>query len=94
MTEHSQTEAWVTAAQRGDRLALAKLLTTCHPRLLARAEARMDPAIKAKRAPEDILQEVYLDVVRQIERFKHRGRGSFLSWLYAILDHEWEALSS
>ena len=87
MTEHSQTEAWVTAAQRGDRLALAKLLTTCHPRLLARAEARMDAAMRAKRGPDDILQDTYVQVVRRISQFEGSGLASFLTWAYAILDH-------
>jgi len=48
----------------------------------------MDAAIKAKAGPDDILQEVYMDAARQIERFEDRGPGSFLSWLYAILDHK------
>jgi RNA polymerase sigma-70 factor (ECF subfamily) len=88
MTERSPTEVWVTAAQRGDRHALAKLLTTYHRQLRARAEARIPAALRAKSNPDDILQEVYLDVVRQIDRFEDRGLGSFLNWVYAILDHK------
>jgi RNA polymerase sigma-70 factor (ECF subfamily) len=88
MTEPSQIEIWVAAAQRGDRLALTKLLTTCHQRLRARAEARLPAAVKVKRSPEGILQELYLDVFRQIERFEDRGPGSFLNWVYAILDRK------
>jgi RNA polymerase sigma-70 factor (ECF subfamily) len=48
----------------------------------------MDAALAAKLAPDDIVQEVYLDVVRQIDRFENRGLASFLSWVYAILDHK------
>ena len=88
MTEPSQTEIWVVAAQRGDRLALTKLLTTYHPCLRARAAAQMGTVIKAKANPDDILQEAYLDVIRQIGRFKNRGPGSFLSWVYGIVDHK------
>jgi RNA polymerase sigma-70 factor (ECF subfamily) len=88
MTEQSQFHGWVAASQRGDRLALAKLLASCHPRLRARAEARMDPAIKVRGGPDDVLQEVYLQVFRQIDRFEDRGPASFLSWVYAILDHK------
>jgi RNA polymerase sigma-70 factor (ECF subfamily) len=86
MTEPNQIKSSVTAAQGGDRLALTKLLTTYDRRLRARAEARMPAAVKAKSSPDDILQEVYLDVFRQIDRFEDRGPGSFLNWLYAILD--------
>ena len=85
MMEQSQSEAWVAAAQRGDRLALAKLLTTCHPGLRSRAAAGMDAAMKTKGGPDDIVQEVYLDVARQIHQFENRGPGSFLNWVHAIL---------
>ena len=88
MTELSQTETWVTAAQRGDRLALSKLLTTYHPQLRAWTAARMDAPMKARSGPEDILQQVYFDVAQQIERFDNRGPGAFLSWVQTILDHK------
>jgi RNA polymerase sigma-70 factor (ECF subfamily) len=48
----------------------------------------MDAAIKARNAPEDILQEVYMQVFRQIDRFEDRGPDSFLNWVYTILDHK------
>jgi RNA polymerase sigma-70 factor (ECF subfamily) len=88
MNERSQTEAWVAAAQQGDRLALAKLLTTCHPHLRSRAAAGMDAATRGKVAPDDILQEVYLAVARQIHQFEDRGPESFLKWVHAILSNK------
>jgi RNA polymerase sigma-70 factor (ECF subfamily) len=88
MSVQSQTEMWVAAAQRGDRLALAKLLTTCHPHLRSRAAAGMDGATRARTGPDDILQEVYLDVARQIHQFENRGPGSFLNWVRAILNNK------
>ena len=87
-SDSGSTDTWVVAAQRGDRLALAKLLAVCHPQLRAHTEARIDAAVRARFDPDDILQEVYFDVARQIERFEDRGSGSFLSWLRAILDHK------
>jgi RNA polymerase sigma-70 factor (ECF subfamily) len=88
MTRHSEAETWVAAAKRGDRFALAKLLATCDPRLRARVEAQMDAALKAKRSPDDILQEIYLEVTRQIGHFKGCGLDSFLKWTCVILDHK------
>ncbi|MBN1510385.1 MAG: sigma-70 family RNA polymerase sigma factor [Phycisphaerae bacterium] len=88
MTECNQIETWVHAAQTGDRVALAKLLAMSHPRLQARAAAQLDPALKAKAGPEDVLQEVYLEVVRQIDQFEYRGPDSFLHWVSSILDHK------
>lgn len=88
MRPDSQTEHWVGAARQGDRLALTKLLAAYHPWLRARAAAHMGPALKTRCGPEDILQEVYLQVVRQFERFEDRGPGSFLKWVTVILDHK------
>jgi RNA polymerase sigma-70 factor (subfamily 1) len=88
MKQRSQTDLWLAAAQSGDRLALTKLLAACHPKLRARAEARMGAALRAKSSADDILQQVYLDAVRQIDRFEHRGPGSFLNWLYVILNRK------
>jgi RNA polymerase sigma-70 factor (ECF subfamily) len=88
MSEHSQTEIWITAAKRGDRWAVAKLFTLCDRRLRARAEARMYAALKVKRSPEDILQETYLEVVQRIDRFQGRDLGTFVNWVCAILDHK------
>jgi RNA polymerase sigma-70 factor (ECF subfamily) len=85
MTDPSETNVWVTAAQRGDRLALAKLLARCHPQLRTWATARIAPDLKAKIDPDDVLQEVYIDVARQIDRFEDRGPGSFIAWARAIL---------
>ncbi|MBU0637326.1 MAG: RNA polymerase sigma factor [Planctomycetes bacterium] len=88
MTQYCQTEILITACQSGDRLALAKLLARHHPELRARAEARMDPALKTRLDPDDILQEVYIDVARQIDQFENRGPGSFLAWVQAILNQK------
>jgi RNA polymerase sigma-70 factor, ECF subfamily len=88
MPEQDPIELWVNDARHGDRLALAKLLTVYHPLLRARAADRMEPALLLRGGPDDLLQEVYLDVARQIDRFEDRGPGSFLSWVCAILEHK------
>jgi RNA polymerase sigma-70 factor (ECF subfamily) len=88
MAESRQVQGWVNEAREGDPLAVSKLLAKYHSVLRARADARMDPALRAKAEPEDILQEVYLDVFRQIDRFEDRGPDSFLNWVLTILDNE------
>ena len=69
-------------------MALAKLFATCDPQLRARAEARMEAALKSKRAPDDVLQETYLEVVRQISRFEGDDLGTFVKWVSVILDRK------
>lgn len=87
MAQADQTEAWVRAARQGDSLALAKLLAVLHPQLRARIEAVLDQPLRARVAPEDVLQDVYLHVFQQIARFEDRGPGSFRAWVQAILDN-------
>jgi RNA polymerase sigma-70 factor (subfamily 1) len=88
MTQPSQVDLWIAAAKKGDRIALAKLLALCDPKLRARAEARMDAALKSRFGLDDVLQEVYLHVFRQIAHFESSGLRPLLTWMYAILDHE------
>jgi len=86
MSESNQRIIWHEKAQQGDPLAVAGLLAAMFPVLQARAKARMDPVLKTKLDPEDILQEVYLDVFRRIDHFDDRGPDSFGNWVLTILD--------
>ncbi|MEW6200270.1 MAG: RNA polymerase sigma factor [Planctomycetota bacterium] len=88
MSDAGPAEQWVEGARAGDRVALAKLLTTLHPQLRARAAARMSAALRARSSPEDILQEVYLEVAHGVRGFEPRGRGAFAAWVQTILDHK------
>ena len=88
MADQNQIERWVTEAVGGDRFALAKLLTVHHPQLRAWAASQMEPAAHAREGPDDIIQDVYLEVARQVDRFEYRGPGSFLQWVYAIGRHK------
>ncbi len=88
MDERGHTQIWITKAHRGDALAVSKLLAAYHPMLLARAEARMDRTLRARSEPEDLLQQVYLEVFRRIDQFEHRGPNSFINWVLTILDNK------
>ena len=88
MVEADEIRIWENEARQGNSLALSKLLAVHHPRLRARVDSRMDLALKAKLEPEDILQQVYLEVFRQIDRFESRGPDSFLNWVLTILENK------
>ena len=88
MAERSRAEVWVNKAREGDPLAVSKLLASYYPALQARLVARMDRALKARLEPEDILQQVYLEVFRRLDEFEDRGADSFLNWVLTILDHK------
>lgn len=86
MADSQQKQIWLSRAGQGDALAVAGLLATYYPVLRARADARMDRLLRSKIDPEDILQEVYLDVFRQMNHFENRGPESFVNWVLTILD--------
>ena len=88
MADNAQTTIWLEEARRGDSVAVSKLLATYHPLLRARADERMEPSLKARSEPEDILQQVYLEVFRRIERFEDRSPNAFLNWVLTILDNK------
>jgi RNA polymerase sigma-70 factor (ECF subfamily) len=78
----------LTAVRGGDRAALKRLLALYHPRLRARVVRKLPPDIRPKMSPEDILQEVYLEVARRLDEFRPDGRrGSFYRWLCRICGH-------
>lgn len=86
MAEHTERQRWFEEARKGDPLAISKLLAAHYPMLRAHVAARMDRALRARLEPEDILQEVYLDVYRQIEHFRDGGPDALLNWLLTIAD--------
>jgi RNA polymerase sigma-70 factor (ECF subfamily) len=88
MPEPSETQVLIQSARDGDDQAVRRLLVLYHPRLRARLLRQMDPTMRSKMEPEDILQQVYLEVFRAIDRFTYQGKDSLLRWMYAILDRK------
>lgn len=82
-----QIETWIAAARAGDQFALTKLLATYHPLLRARASRQLAGALQVRLGPDDILQEAYVDVMRQIAKLRSDDPGTFASWLGGIVDH-------
>jgi len=89
VTSSSQTDSWLTEARQGNAAALSKLLATYHARMRARVQAGLDDqGLQAKVGPDDIMQEVYIYVFRNLDQFEDRGPGSFGAWLNTVLDHK------
>ena len=62
-----------------ERDTLQDLVTSCGPRLLGAAERLGHPPQEA----EDLVQEVFLALVRSVDRFE--GRSQIFTWLYRVL---------
>jgi RNA polymerase sigma-70 factor (ECF subfamily) len=88
MTESGQRQSWIDKARKGDQAAVSALLATYHSMLRARAVDKMGPVLAARLEAEDVLQQVYLEVLRKIESFEGRDPQAFLNWTLTILDHK------
>jgi RNA polymerase sigma-70 factor (ECF subfamily) len=86
MSDEPTIRAWLAQAAAGDALAVQKLILIHHGRLRTLAAQRIDPQLRGKLEPEDVLQQVYVDVVRRIGEFEYRGPDSFLHWLKSVLE--------
>ena len=71
---------------QGDLLAVQKLIVIHHQRLRAIADRRLPSELRAKIEPEDLLQLLYVDVIRNIRSFQDHGGNSFYRWMVQVLD--------
>jgi RNA polymerase sigma-70 factor (ECF subfamily) len=65
---------------RGDRQALGRLLQLYRARWHAFIEARLDPRLRARLDPSDVVQEVQLEVAQRLEDFLSRSPMPFHLW--------------
>ena len=77
----------VQLAIDGDRLALERLLLLHASRLCRHLEPRMPGMLQGIVDVDDILQQTFLQVYRDIRLFEPRGQGSFYAWLRGIADN-------
>jgi RNA polymerase sigma-70 factor (ECF subfamily) len=86
MGEETTIQSWVARAVQGDLLAVQKLIVIHHQRLRAVADRRLPSELRAKIEPEDLLQLVYVDVIRNIGSFQDHGGDCFYRWMVQVLD--------
>ena len=72
-------------AERGDPIALQRLLVAHHDRMLRIARERIPPALRARVEPADVLQQLYVRVLQSVDGFEDRGAAAFVGWLSRIL---------
>jgi len=79
-------EAFLARAVAGETAAIEQLLIPYQSRLLARLERKLPPGLRSIIAPEDLLQETFIEVFRQIRTFQPTGIGAFIRWLVMVTD--------
>jgi RNA polymerase sigma-70 factor (ECF subfamily) len=79
--DSAQTRGLLAQVAHGDRQALGRLLEEFRPRLHAFVEARLDPLLRSRLDPSDVVQEVQLEVARQMDDFLDRSPMPFHLWV-------------
>lgn len=84
--EHSQLVDQIVARMReGKPLALAELFELFQDRLLRLIDVRINPHLRARIDPDDILQEAYVDAAQRVEGFLADSSASPAVWLRLIV---------
>jgi RNA polymerase sigma-70 factor (ECF subfamily) len=83
--EAAEVEKWIDLARQGDREALGRLLDLCRHYLLLVANKELTPALWAKIAPSDIVQDTLLEAGRDFPGFLGGSEDDLLAWLRRIL---------
>ena len=82
--DSAETRGLLEEVARGDRSALGRLLQRVRPRLQAFIGARLDPRVRSRVDPSDVVQEVQLEVARRMDNFLDRGPMPFHLWVRKI----------
>ncbi len=80
-------DADASAAARGDRVALARLLETIRPIVARYCRARVGSSQRGYVSADDVVQEVCLAVITALPRYRDEGR-PFLAFVYGIASHK------
>jgi len=71
----------VERAGRGDRSALSELFRVHQPSLVRLVKLRLDPALRRRLDPADVVQEAWVEIIRRFGEWHARKDVPFLVWL-------------
>lgn len=90
MTESiSDTESLLVRAERGDDDAANQLLQLHRNRLRQMVSVRLDPGVRGRIDPSDVVQEALVQATRQLPKYLRERPVAFYPWLRRIA---WEQL--
>ena len=81
MSESDDTTQLVERAARGEQQAWGLLLARHRERLRRMVVLRLDPRLRGRVDPSDVIQEGYLDATKRLEEFARDPSVSFYIWL-------------
>ena len=78
---------WLPAARAGSREALGRVLEAVRQYLLSIARQELDPDLRAKNCPSDLVQETFVEAQRAFGQFQGDTEAELLAWLRQLLLH-------
>lgn len=87
MTAEPPEDKLVAQAVAGDRLSLDRLLLSNVSRLTDYLQPRIPSAFQSVVDVDDIVQQTFFQVFRDIGTFQPRGPGAFFAWLRGIAEN-------
>jgi RNA polymerase sigma-70 factor (ECF subfamily) len=82
--KHDDHSDLLQRAQAGDEAALARLLERHSARLLDCVRSELGDRLRQRLESQDVMQQVFVDALRSIDRFEQRGSDAFFAWLRQI----------
>jgi RNA polymerase sigma-70 factor (ECF subfamily) len=79
--DSTETRALLEQVAQGDRQILGRLLQHYRPRLHAFIASRLDPRVRTRVDPSDVVQDVQLEVARRIDDYLERRPMPFHLWV-------------
>jgi len=77
----TSAEELLDQVKLGDQAALATLFAAHEPALRRMVDFRLDPRLKGRVSPSDVLQETYLDALGRLRHFAEKPEMPFFVWL-------------
>jgi RNA polymerase sigma-70 factor (ECF subfamily) len=84
VADSSETQRLLQLAQEGDAEAVEQLLARHRPYLCQLVGLRLDPGLRARVDPSDVVQEAQMEAARRLDQYLQRPPLPFRLWLRQI----------
>ncbi len=85
-TPDPPADPWEARVREGDRSAMAALFAEHSVRLRRWVEVRLDPRLRGRLSPSDVLQEVFIAAQQRMEHFRGLPEMPFRVWIRLLAD--------
>ncbi len=82
---HRTTQQLVLRIHGGDKEAFDLLFMRYYPRIKLAVRLQMLDKLKAQVEPEDVIQEIYIEVYKNFHKFEYSDPDSFFKWVTKVV---------